>query len=147
MEVLCTTRRMTSLFEKSEEVRSGLKSLEEYFNKNSWDALTAYPILTSHFISQAIFRAYQGRGDVWKNWNKGFTWKLIKIQKDDGSWDREMEPGISASPKEKEIYSTALSKLMFEIYSANFPFQKTYKLPGKDEKIPSSGTEKGLIIK
>ena len=130
-----------------EEDSASLKSLEEYVKEKSWEDSSSYPVLTSHFINRAIFFGYQGKGEVWKKWSREFHTELRESQKDDGSWDREIEEGISASPKEKKIYSTSLSILMFEVYYMFSPDHggRTYCPLNPDDK--TSETEKGLIIK
>lgn len=77
-----------------------------------------------YYMTQACFQA---QGSAWSRWNRMFQNELIKSQSPDGSWPVHgggTEHGMNKPGPDPDIYRTALSVLMLEVYYRYSPVSK-----------------------
>jgi hypothetical protein len=165
--------------DRAAETKNALKWLKSYnrhgMQKCSWKfdrkihkdypkAFT-HAIYTWYYQTQALFHACNGRGSIWRKWNKVFGAAMIKEQNPDGSWLTPAEKygaghldknAVNAEwrhvdqfkdLKDLKIYATTLCCLTLQVYNLQLT---TYKL-GKENKkkiinLSENDKELGLAI-
>ncbi len=161
----------------SKEVVIGLKrfsQLPENLDAR-WDkkGVHQWALYLWYYQTQVLFQGFQGKGKIWKKWNKSFTSNLIKEQESDGHWispiqkygaiHDEGESNLPAlnedgNPKKTsawgkrsknehpinlKVYSTALCTLMLTVYYRYLP---TYKLTLNKKKTDISDDDFDLSL-
>jgi hypothetical protein len=165
--------------DRAAETKKALKWLKAY-NKRGLETCTwkydrkihkDYPkafthaIYTWYYQTQALFHACNGKGNLWRKWNKVFGKALINEQNPDGSWLTPAEKygaghidkeSVNAEwrhvdqfkdPKDLKIYATSLCCLTLQVYNLQLT---TYKLARKKDKktddIMENPEDLGLLI-
>lgn len=156
--------------DKATETKKALKWLKTYnrsgLEKCSWKydrkVHMEYPkafthaVYTWYYQTQALFHASNGKGSLWRRWNKVFGNAMIKEQNPDGSWLTPAEKygaghldknTVNAewrhveqfkNPKDLKIYATSLCCLTLQVYNLQLT---TYKLAGNKNKKTLKITE------
>ena len=101
----------------SRQIKDGMEFAMDFFTKEPPDWNKNCNLYTWYYYAQVFF---QNGGKEWKNWNDAVLPQILKNQKPDGSWNKEVfdsnigstEPG----GQDKNLYRTALCTLMMEVY-------------------------------